>query len=78
MEQPDKVTDLFLAVLDFWELKGGEQINPELADVIELHLKLAYTSGAEMVIDKMKELIVNSNSNGLISVTYLKLILDTL
>ena len=74
----DRITDIFLSTLDYWGLSGGEQINPELADVIELHLKLAYTSGAEMVIDKMKELIVNSNSNGLISVTYLKTILDTL
>jgi len=78
MNKTEIVTDLFLGVLDFWELKGGQKINPELGDVIEQYLGLSYTCGAENVIKKMKELIVNSNSNGLISVTYLKTILDSI
>jgi len=76
MAKSEVTTDLFLAVLDFWELKGGEKINPELADIIELHLDLAYTCGAESVIEKIKETIATkANKAGQLPISYIKMIL---
>ena len=76
MDHPERVTDLFLGVLDFWEMNGGQKINPELADIIELHLGLAYTCGAESVIERVKEFMVTKSRHGQLPITYLKILLD--
>ncbi len=51
-------TDLFLAVVDSWQqYKGGEKIDPDLCDIIELHLNYAYVCGFDEISTKITKFL---------------------
>lgn len=78
MLKHDAVTNNFLAIVDSWqEYKGGEKINPELADIIEKHLEYVFVAGFdEIAIDILRLIRKQATSDGKITASYLRTIIN--